>query len=169
MRDFLRGICFWRPPREILAGDFAVPSQVVRLAPIWTPDRSPMALNAGIVSVNEAAFQQFPKMRRRGVSPVSSLRCRRGRSNLSPLPWPSRPGFWVRIRAGAFWRYPMPKRSRRLNTQACDLSCTTLETLGRGCGVPPCSHTIYNHVFQVSHRASCLGPFPGPTESRKPD
>lgn len=28
---------------------------------------------------------------------------------------------------------------------------------------------LYNHVFQVSHRASCLGPFPGPTESRKPD
>jgi hypothetical protein len=28
---------------------------------------------------------------------------------------------------------------------------------------------LYNHVFQVSHRASCLGPFPGPTESRKID
>ena len=23
---------------------------------------------------------------------------------------------------------------------------------------------LYNHVFQVSHRASCLGPFPGPAE-----
>ena len=23
---------------------------------------------------------------------------------------------------------------------------------------------LYNHVFQVSHRASCLGPFPGPTK-----
>jgi hypothetical protein len=26
---------------------------------------------------------------------------------------------------------------------------------------------LYNHVFQVSHRASCLGPFPGPTETAK--
>lgn len=24
---------------------------------------------------------------------------------------------------------------------------------------------LYNHVFQVSHRASCLGPFPGPPET----
>ncbi len=28
---------------------------------------------------------------------------------------------------------------------------------------------LYNHVFQVSHRASCLGPFPGPAEAEKPD
>jgi hypothetical protein len=25
---------------------------------------------------------------------------------------------------------------------------------------------LYNHVFQVSHRASCLGPFPGPLNSK---
>lgn len=28
---------------------------------------------------------------------------------------------------------------------------------------------LYNHVFQVSHRASCLGPFPGPTDAKKSD
>jgi hypothetical protein len=28
---------------------------------------------------------------------------------------------------------------------------------------------LYNHVFQVSHRASCLGPFPGPTETANDD
>ena len=28
---------------------------------------------------------------------------------------------------------------------------------------------LYNHVFQVSHRASCLGPFPGALEVSNPD
>lgn len=28
---------------------------------------------------------------------------------------------------------------------------------------------LYNHVFQVSHRASCLGPFPGHTTSERPE
>jgi hypothetical protein len=28
---------------------------------------------------------------------------------------------------------------------------------------------LYNHVFQVSHRSSCLGPFPGPDTRRTPD
>ena len=28
---------------------------------------------------------------------------------------------------------------------------------------------LYNHVFQVSHRASCLGPFPGAMDVAKPD
>jgi hypothetical protein len=28
---------------------------------------------------------------------------------------------------------------------------------------------LYNHVFQVSHRASCLGPFPGAIDVEKPD
>ncbi|MDG1168845.1 MAG: hypothetical protein P8N14_06580 [Sulfitobacter sp.] len=27
---------------------------------------------------------------------------------------------------------------------------------------------LYNHVFQASHRASCLGPFPGPSDVEKP-
>jgi hypothetical protein len=27
---------------------------------------------------------------------------------------------------------------------------------------------LYNHVFQVSQRASCLGPFPGPSEDGRP-